>query len=290
MYFKLSTMIVKEALILSIIEITYIICFFCIGTLFGSFFSLAIYRIPRKQDIMIKRSYCPNCKHELAGQDLIPILSYIFRFGKCKYCKEKISHRYLVLELINGLVFLGVYIVFGNNGITYLILGIYILLFLLVGSIFMKSKMSEQELKEINIKVENNNSKRKGVFNIELLVAMFAFAVYFAAAMYMTRNYRETLLLANMRSLAFNIASNDLQTTKSLKYADISQVNIYNENEVTVDNYGFSKELLINEYVYDNMGPNEKFAKKITSRVTYKYGTKEYEVKLEDIKQKRGDF
>ena len=49
-------------------------------------------------------------------------------------------------------------------------------------------------------------------------------------------------------------------------------------------------ELGVDEYVYDSMGENEKFAKKITSKVTYTYGDKEYEVKLEDIKYKRGDF
>ena len=79
---------------------------FVIGTLFGSFFSLATYRIPRHQDILIKRSYCPNCKHNLGFFDLIPILSYIIGKGKCRYCKEKISIRYPILELTNGIVFL----------------------------------------------------------------------------------------------------------------------------------------------------------------------------------------
>ena len=48
-------------------------CMFVIGTLFGSFFSLATYRIPRHQDILVKRSYCPNCNHNLGFFDLIPI-------------------------------------------------------------------------------------------------------------------------------------------------------------------------------------------------------------------------
>ena len=80
------------------VNIVYMVCFFIIGTLFGSFFTLATYRIPRKQDIMIKRSYCPNCKHELGFFDLIPILSYLFLGGKCKYCVYGLLfyHRYLV--------------------------------------------------------------------------------------------------------------------------------------------------------------------------------------------------
>ena len=79
---------------------------FIIGTLFGSFFSLAIYRIPLKQNITHERSYCPKCNHRLEFLDLIPILSYIFLGGKCRYCKEKIRPRYICLEVFSGLLFL----------------------------------------------------------------------------------------------------------------------------------------------------------------------------------------
>ena len=78
---------------------------FCIGTVFGSFFTLAVYRIPLHQDITHKRSYCPKCNHKLSFLDMIPILSYIFLGGKCRYCKEKIRIRYLLLEVLTGLVF-----------------------------------------------------------------------------------------------------------------------------------------------------------------------------------------
>ena len=81
------------------------ILIFCIGTLFGSFFALAIYRIPLRQDITHTRSYCPNCNHRLGFLDMIPILSYIFLGGKCRYCKEKISPRYLLIEFMSGIVF-----------------------------------------------------------------------------------------------------------------------------------------------------------------------------------------
>ena len=78
---------------------------FCIGALFGSFFTLAVYRIPLGQDITHTRSYCPNCKHKLTFLDMIPILSYTFLGGKCRYCKEKIRPRYILLEIMSGLVF-----------------------------------------------------------------------------------------------------------------------------------------------------------------------------------------
>ncbi len=82
------------------------IILFIIGCFFGSFFTLAVYRIPKKEDILIKHSYCPNCGHKLNFLDLFPILSYIFLKGRCRYCKEKIRPRYFILELLSGLTFL----------------------------------------------------------------------------------------------------------------------------------------------------------------------------------------
>ena len=78
---------------------------FIIGTLFGSFFTLAVYRIPRKKDITHTHSFCPNCNHKLGFFELIPVLSYIFLGGKCKNCKQKIRPRYLILEILSGITF-----------------------------------------------------------------------------------------------------------------------------------------------------------------------------------------
>lgn len=81
------------------------IIIFIIGTLFGSFCTLAVYRIPRGEDIIYKHSYCPNCNHKLGLFDLFPILSYLFLRGKCRYCGKKIKIRYLLLEVLSGTVF-----------------------------------------------------------------------------------------------------------------------------------------------------------------------------------------
>ena len=81
------------------------IILFIMGTLFGSFYTLAVYRIPKNIDIIKKHSYCPNCNHKLGFFELIPILSYIFLGGKCKNCKQKIRIRYLILEVIGGVSF-----------------------------------------------------------------------------------------------------------------------------------------------------------------------------------------
>lgn len=78
---------------------------FIMGSFFGSFLTLATYRIPLNEDITHKHSFCPKCNHKLNFLDLIPILSYIFLKGKCRYCKTKISPRYFIIEILCGISF-----------------------------------------------------------------------------------------------------------------------------------------------------------------------------------------
>lgn len=79
---------------------------FIIGTFFGSFYTLAVYRIPLHENITHKHSFCPNCRHKLGVLDLIPVFSYVFLGGKCRHCGQKIRIRYFVLEILSGLFFL----------------------------------------------------------------------------------------------------------------------------------------------------------------------------------------
>src|SRR6185312_6793384 len=51
------------------------------------------------------RSHCMHCKHELAAKDLVPLFSYVYLGGKCRYCRQKISRRYFYIELFTGLLF-----------------------------------------------------------------------------------------------------------------------------------------------------------------------------------------
>ena len=96
-------------------EIYFYIIIFIIGSLFGSFYTLAVYRIPKRQDITHTHSYCPNCNHKLGLLDLFPIISYIFLRGKCRYCGEKIRPRYLILELLSGVLFVIIAYFMGLN-------------------------------------------------------------------------------------------------------------------------------------------------------------------------------
>lgn len=87
------------------LEIILLIIIFIMGIYFGSFFTLATYRIPKEENIINKHSYCPSCNHKLGILDLVPIFSYLFLGGKCRYCKQKIGIRYFLFEFLTGVVF-----------------------------------------------------------------------------------------------------------------------------------------------------------------------------------------
>ncbi|PIY78427.1 MAG: prepilin peptidase, partial [Parcubacteria group bacterium CG_4_10_14_0_8_um_filter_35_7] len=82
---------------------------FIFGLCIGSFLNAVIWRLHRKESFFKGRSYCPKCRHSLGARDLIPLLSFLLLKGKCRYCKEKISWQYPVVELATGLLFCLVY-------------------------------------------------------------------------------------------------------------------------------------------------------------------------------------
>ena len=271
-----------------IISLIYMIIFFTMGTLFGSFFSLATYRLPRKQDIVFKRSYCPKCNHELGFFDLIPVLSYVIRGGKCKYCGDKISSRYIHLEIFNGIFFLVNYILLGLTPTLIFVLFVYIIMFVFVGSSVMRNKM-EFELDKNNNIVEVIKNRKKGVFNIELLVAVFAFIIYYVAVVYLTRNYNNVLDLYKYKSDAMNTAMNLIEESKALGYDNIQD----KSGEFEIDSKKYVYTFNVDEYVevlndidiYEYY-ENETYAKKLTAIVQYKYGSKTYECKLQNVMYK----
>ena len=86
---------------------------FIIGSIFGSFFNVLIYRLPLEQDVVLKPSACPNCKKPISWKNNIPILSYLILRGKCSDCHEKINISYPIVEIIIALNFFINYLIFG---------------------------------------------------------------------------------------------------------------------------------------------------------------------------------
>lgn len=86
---------------------------FIYGLLFGSFYNVIIYRVPLDISIARGRSMCPSCGSTLRWMDLLPVLSWVFLKRRCRYCGEKISARYPVIESITAMLFLLAYLYAG---------------------------------------------------------------------------------------------------------------------------------------------------------------------------------
>lgn len=87
---------------LIICEILLGILIFFAGSCIFSFLNVIVYRVPRKMSFVKGLSICPGCDHQLGALDLIPIWSYVFLGGKCRYCHEKIGVRDTLIEVFGG--------------------------------------------------------------------------------------------------------------------------------------------------------------------------------------------
>jgi len=78
---------------------------FAIGLSIGSFLNVLIYRIPRNIRFVAGRSFCPACRNQIPFYDNIPLVSYLILGGRCRWCTQRISVRYPLVELLNGLAY-----------------------------------------------------------------------------------------------------------------------------------------------------------------------------------------
>jgi prepilin signal peptidase PulO-like enzyme (type II secretory pathway) len=81
-----------------------------LGLCFGSFVNALVWRLHEGRDWVKERSECVHCHHELAAKDLVPVLSWLWLRGKCRYCKKPISVQYPVVEALTALLFVGSYV------------------------------------------------------------------------------------------------------------------------------------------------------------------------------------
>ena len=108
-----------------------------LGAIWGSFANVCIYRLPKNKEIIIQSSFCPNCKKKIQWYDNIPILSFIFLFGRCRKCNKLISPRYPTVELLGVISFFSIYLNFGLT-ITTLLLMILAIFFIIIFFIDLK--------------------------------------------------------------------------------------------------------------------------------------------------------
>ena len=112
-------------------ELLYLIIFFIIGLFFGSFYTVVGMRLPKHENFITNRSYCDKCHHELSLLDMVPLISFLFLRGRCRYCKSKINPLSSYMEFFTGVLFALSYYVFGFSYELFIALGIVSMLIII---------------------------------------------------------------------------------------------------------------------------------------------------------------
>lgn len=86
---------------------------FILGLVIGSFLNVCIHRIPRETSVVSPPSSCPGCGAAVRPYDNIPLISYVLLRGRCRNCGMRISARYPLVELLNGLLYTALLYTFG---------------------------------------------------------------------------------------------------------------------------------------------------------------------------------
>jgi len=90
-----------------------------LGLIIGSFSNVCIYRIPRQESLIRPGSHCPKCNQPIKFYDNIPLVSFIILKGKCRYCKEKISWQYPLVEFLTAVLYLLLFLRYGLQLVTF---------------------------------------------------------------------------------------------------------------------------------------------------------------------------
>lgn len=89
---------------------------FVVGAIVGSFLNVCVYRLPLRDDVfgawkqvVHPPSSCPFCRRRILTIDNVPIFGWLWLWGRCRFCRHRIPARYPFVELLNGLLFVGLY-------------------------------------------------------------------------------------------------------------------------------------------------------------------------------------
>ena len=96
-----------------------------LGLVVGSFLSVLVWRVPRKESVLRPGWHCPSCGAQLPGRDSVPVVSWLLLRGRCRRCSSRISSRYPLLELGCAALFAATALHFGLSYAlpAYLVLG-----------------------------------------------------------------------------------------------------------------------------------------------------------------------
>jgi len=113
------------------LEVFYFIIIIIMGLVISSFLNVCIDRLPRRQSLIRPPSHCDVCSRRLSPGDLVPVFSYLFLKGKCRYCGARIPPRVLIVELITPVIF-GLLFWKAGLSINFAIMVFYVCIFLVI--------------------------------------------------------------------------------------------------------------------------------------------------------------
>ena len=112
---------------------------FMYGLFIGSFLNVCIYRIPEGKSVVSPPSSCGNCGHRLNFLDMIPVVNYFLYKGKCRYCGASFSIQYPLIELLNGILYLLIFINYGLS-LHFILYAVFASLLIVISIIDLKTK------------------------------------------------------------------------------------------------------------------------------------------------------
>ena len=110
-----------------------ILCLFFVGSIFGSFLNVVIYRVPKKISIVFPGSHCFSCKKKIPIKYNLPILGYFLLNGRCAICSKRFPSRYAFIELITAILTIIIYLIFDFSSLFFVYL---VLTYLLIAVTF----------------------------------------------------------------------------------------------------------------------------------------------------------
>ncbi len=94
------------------------VTFFIFGCIAGSFLNVCIYRLPRGENIIFPPSHCPHCNYHIPWYLNIPLFTWVYLRGRCAHCREPITARYFIVELLTGSLFALSWLCVGSSSLT----------------------------------------------------------------------------------------------------------------------------------------------------------------------------
>ena len=118
--------------------------FFIFGSLLGSFSNVVVLRMAISRSVIFPPSACPKCNHQLHAKDLVPIFSWLFLRGKCRYCKEPISIQYPLVESFMAIILCFSFFKTGP-GLPFICLASGMAIWFVVSTIFIRGEVLKHQ-------------------------------------------------------------------------------------------------------------------------------------------------